>query len=101
MKNLTIPTASEMTLTAVCAALGDPVRMKIAQCLARSGEKNCSGFEVEHLSKSTLSHHIKTLRESGLIRPRIQGKEHFYSLRKEELDERFPGLVALLLAEES
>lgn len=101
MKNPTIPAASEMTLTAVCAALGDPVRMKIARCLARSGEKNCSGFEVDHLSKSTLSHHIKILRESGLIRPRIQGKEHFYSLRREELDERFPGLVALLLAEET
>ncbi|OWR31921.1 hypothetical protein CDO73_05450 [Saccharibacillus sp. O23] len=101
MKNLTIPAASEMTLTAVCAALGDPVRMKIARCLARSGEKNCSGFEVGHLSKSTLSHHIKILRESGLIQPRIQGKEHFYSLRKEELDRRFPGLVAMLLAEET
>ncbi|OWA35887.1 hypothetical protein B9G55_08345 [Saccharibacillus sp. O16] len=100
MKKLTLPAASDMTLTAVCAALGDPVRMKIAQCLAHSGEKNCSGFEVDHLSKSTLSHHIKILREAGLIQPRIQGKEHFYSLRTEELDQRFPGLIALLLAEE-
>ncbi|CAM4215248.1 putative HTH-type transcriptional regulator YczG [Saccharibacillus endophyticus] len=99
MKTLTLPSISEMDLTAVCAALGDPVRMKIVQCLARSGEKNCSGFEVEHISKSTLSHHIKILRESGLIQPRFQGKEHFYSLRKEDLDRRFPGMVEMLLNE--
>ncbi|MGQ8873372.1 ArsR/SmtB family transcription factor [Paenibacillus sp. TSA_86.1] len=97
MRTLTIPTASEMSLTTVCNALGDPIRMKIAHCLASSGEKNCSAFEVDHISKSTLSHHIKMLREAGIIQPRIEGKHHFYSLRKDELNERFPGLVAMIL----
>jgi DNA-binding transcriptional ArsR family regulator len=97
MRTLTIPTASEMSLTAVCNALGDPIRMKIAYCLASSGEKNCSAFEVDHISKSTLSHHIKILREAGIIQPRIDGKHHFYSLRKDELIARFPGLVAMIL----
>ncbi|MFE6074570.1 ArsR/SmtB family transcription factor [Paenibacillus sp. NPDC057886] len=97
MKTPTIPMASELNLTTVCNALGDPVRMKIAHCLASSGEKNCSAFEVDHISKSTLSHHIKILREAGLIRPRIDGKQHFYSLRKEDLSTRFPGLVELIL----
>ncbi|WP_413374138.1 ArsR/SmtB family transcription factor [Paenibacillus taichungensis] len=97
MKTPTIPMASELNLTKVCNALGDPVRMKIAHCLASSGEKNCSAFEVNHISKSTLSHHIKILREAGLIRPRIEGKQHFYSLRKEDLNSRFPGLVELIL----
>ena len=73
----TIPMASDMEFTTVCNALGDPVRMKIAHCLASSGEKNCSAFEVDHISKSTLSHHIKILREAGLIQPRIEGKQHF------------------------
>jgi len=97
MRTLPIPTASEMNLTRVCNALGDPIRMKIAHCLASSGEKNCSAFEVDHISKSTLSHHIKLLREAGIIQPRIEGKHHFYSLRKDDLNARFPGLVAMIL----
>ncbi|WP_413775812.1 ArsR/SmtB family transcription factor [Paenibacillus sp. LS1] len=97
MRTPTIPMASELKLTTVCNALGDPIRMKIAHCLASSGEKNCSAFEVDHISKSTLSHHIKILREAGVIQPRIEGKQHFYSLRKEELNARFPGLVDMIL----
>ncbi|WP_339180351.1 metalloregulator ArsR/SmtB family transcription factor [Paenibacillus sp. FSL R5-0701] len=97
MRTPTIPMASEFKLTTVCNALGDPIRMKIAHCLASSGEKNCSAFEVDHISKSTLSHHIKILREAGVIQPRIVGKQHFYSLRKEELNTRFPGLVEMIL----
>ncbi|MEK3778583.1 MULTISPECIES: ArsR/SmtB family transcription factor [Paenibacillus] len=97
MRTPTIPMASELKLTTVCNALGDPIRMKIAHCLASSGEKNCSAFEVDHISKSTLSHHIKILREAGVIQPRIEGKQHFYSLRKEELNVRFPGLVEMIL----
>ncbi|MEK4363365.1 metalloregulator ArsR/SmtB family transcription factor [Paenibacillus sp. FSL M8-0212] len=97
MRTPTIPMASELKLTTVCNALGDPIRMKIAHCLASSGEKNCSAFEVDHISKSTLSHHIKILREAGVIQPRIEGKQHFYSLRKEELNTRFPGLVDMIL----
>ncbi|WFR63997.1 transcriptional regulator [Paenibacillus amylolyticus] len=44
-----------------------------------------------------MSHHIKILREAGVIQPRIEGKQHFYSLRKEELNARFPGLVEMIL----
>ncbi|MGG0821483.1 metalloregulator ArsR/SmtB family transcription factor [Paenibacillus turicensis] len=97
MRTLPIPTTSEMSLTTVCNALGDPLRMKIAYCLASSGEMHCSAFEVDHISKSTLSHHVKLLREAGIIQPRIEGKHHFYSLRKDDLNTRFPGLVDLIL----
>lgn len=100
MKIQTLPTASEMSLTTVCSALGDPLRMKIAYCLASLGEIGCSSFEVDHISKSTLSHHIKMLREAGIIQPRMEGKHHFYSLRKDELNARFPGLVEMILQTE-
>jgi DNA-binding transcriptional ArsR family regulator len=86
-----------MSLTTVFNALSDPLRMNIAYCLASSGEKHCSAFEVDHISKSTLSHHVKMLREAGIIQPRIEGKHHFYSLRKDDLNTRFPGLVDLIL----
>ncbi|MMZ61439.1 Arsenical resistance operon repressor [compost metagenome] len=99
MKTPTIPDTSTLNLTTVFNALGDPIRMKIAHCLASSGEKNCSAFEVGHISKSTLSHHIKILREAGVIQPRIEGKQHYYSIRKEDLNHRFPAIVDLIIAE--
>lgn len=97
MRTLTIPTASEMSLTMVCNALGDPLRMKIAYCLASFDERDCSAFKLDHIPKSTLSHHIKILREAGIIQPRMEGKHHFYSLRKDDLDSRFPGLIDMIL----
>ncbi|WP_337099932.1 ArsR/SmtB family transcription factor [Paenibacillus sp. YIM B09110] len=99
MKMPKIPDVSEINLTTVFNALGDPIRMKIACCLAATGEKNCSAFEVGHIPKSTLSHHIKILREAGVIQPRIEGKQHIYFLRKEDLHARFPKLLDLILNE--
>ncbi|ANY70935.1 hypothetical protein BBD42_23210 [Paenibacillus sp. BIHB 4019] len=98
MRAMRVPEANEMKLTTVLHALSDPVRLKIVLCLARTGEKNCSSFEVEHLSKSTLSHHVKILREGGIIQPRIEGKQHYYSIRRDNLDLCFPGLLDSILA---
>lgn len=97
MKIINVPDKSEMKLTNVCHALGDPLRMKIVLCLARTGERNCSAFEADHVSKSTLSHHVKTLREAGVITPRIEGKQHFYSIRWDDMNKCFPGLLDALL----
>ena len=47
--------------------------------------------------KSTLSHHLKTLRESGLVRNEPNGRQRTITLRKEELEQRFPGLLATVL----
>lgn len=97
MRTVKLPEANEMKLTTVLHALSDPVRLKIVLCLAKAGEKNCSSFEVEHLSKSTLSHHVKILREAGIIQPRIEGKQHYYSVRRDNLDLCFPGLLDSIL----
>ena len=47
--------------------------------------------------KSSMSHHFKVLRDSGVIQTTVVGKEHYNSLRKEDLKARFPGLLETLL----
>jgi DNA-binding transcriptional ArsR family regulator len=47
--------------------------------------------------KSTFSHHLKTLREAGLIRNVPSGRQRTISLRRDELDTRFPGLLESVL----
>ncbi len=48
---------------------------------------------------STCSHHLKLLRETGVARTRASGTERFMSVRREDLDQRFPGLPASIEAD--
>ncbi|WP_226659172.1 ArsR/SmtB family transcription factor [Pseudalkalibacillus hwajinpoensis] len=94
MKTPYQPPIESVLFTKVLHALSEPNRVKIIRCLNESFENNCTAYSLElQLPKSTVSHHIKVLREAGLIKARIEGKEHIYSLRREEIDEKFPGLL--------
>ncbi len=100
MKLLYHPEPKQISLAGVLYALGDPVRLKIVQQLGVAGELTCNAFDCE-VAKSTLSHHFKVLRESGVIHSRKEGTQHVNSLRRQELDDLFPGLLdAVLLATE-
>jgi DNA-binding transcriptional ArsR family regulator len=93
------PAMDEVDLVDVLRALADPIRLKIVRVLA-DGEPHSKsaddwGFDVQ---KSTLSHHFKALRESGVTRTIVNGRTHAIQLRRAELDARFPGLVDALLA---
>jgi DNA-binding transcriptional ArsR family regulator len=90
------PTADEMTLAAVMAALSDPMRVAIVRELASRGESTCGTFELG-ISKATRSHHFKVLREAGLTHTRAEGTHRFVSLRR-DVDSRFPGLLDAVLA---
>ncbi|WP_028400356.1 ArsR/SmtB family transcription factor [Ectobacillus panaciterrae] len=95
------PPISEIKLTSVLHALSDPTRLRIAKCLTKTKEQHCASYLNLNVSKSTLSHHIKVLREAGVIQVRIEGTQHFYSLRTEDLEALFPGLMpSILQAEE-
>ncbi|MCY8039668.1 ArsR family transcriptional regulator [Bacillus paralicheniformis] len=85
-----------MSLSAVLYALSDQIRLQIIKNLAEAGEQSCSAVNVP-IPKSTLSHHFKVLRESGVIHTRIEGTQRFISLRQEDLDSRFPGLLQVVL----
>lgn len=96
MRTYKQPAVSELRLVTVLNAISDPIRLKIAVCLARTGEKNCSALEYD-IAKSTLSHHVKLLREAGVIALRIDGKQHYYSFRMDDLNSCFPGLVQMIM----
>ncbi|WP_206781197.1 ArsR/SmtB family transcription factor, partial [Escherichia coli] len=49
------------------------------------------------LAPSTISHHHRILRESGLIRSEKRGVAVVNSVRRDEIEARFPGLLAAIL----
>jgi DNA-binding transcriptional ArsR family regulator len=90
------PAIEAVPLVDVLQALGDPVRLEIVHCIHRDGEVCCGSLEVT-VSKSTLSHHLKVLRQAGITRTRRVGTQRFVSLRDDELHERFPALLATIV----
>ncbi len=90
------PAAAEIELAAVLHALSDPIRLKIVATLAPGGERTCSSIDLP-VVKSTCTHHFRVLREAGVIRQRQEGKTRLSSLRRAELEQRFPGLVDAVL----
>jgi DNA-binding transcriptional ArsR family regulator len=90
------PGRDELDLAAVLHALSDPVRLGIVADLAGDEERACGSFEVP-VSKSTCTHHFRVLREAGLIHQRQQGTMRLNSLRRDDLDARFPGLLGTIL----
>jgi hypothetical protein len=60
---------------------------------AVAGGVVCGGFDVP-VSMSTLSHHLKVLRESGLLRVTPDGSFRRHELRLDEVEARFPGVLS-------
>lgn len=91
------PERNEIRLEGVLHALSDPVRLRIARELAEAGgERSCGSFACT-VTKSTMTHHFKVLREAGVIRQRQEATLRLTSLRREDLDARFPGLLERIL----
>ncbi|MFC6882747.1 MULTISPECIES: ArsR/SmtB family transcription factor [Actinomadura] len=91
------PERDQILLENVLTALGNPLRLRIVRVLADAGERNCGTILGKEISKSTLTHHWRVLRDSGVIWQRPSGRENLLSLRREDLDARFPGLLNALL----
>ncbi|MEK4434080.1 MULTISPECIES: ArsR/SmtB family transcription factor [Paenibacillus] len=96
MKSLHHPDRKDFMLPAVLHALSDPIRLHMVAQMYRSGEQACKNFDVP-IANSTRSQHIRTLRESGIIYTRFEGTKRLLSLRTEDLNERFPGLIDSIL----
>ncbi|WP_406506323.1 ArsR/SmtB family transcription factor [Streptomyces sp. NBC_01602] len=97
MKNQHSPSTSEITLPRVLAALGDPTRPGIVRLLADGRERGWGQLQAP-VAKSTLSHHLKVLRDAGITQTRQEGTRCFVALRRDDLDARFPHLTAALLS---
>ena len=93
---LSHPAPEEIELAAVLHALSDPVRLRIVAGLALEDKRTCKSFDLP-VTKSTCTHHFRVLREAGVIRQRLEGTTRLNSLRREDLDARFPGLLDSVL----
>jgi DNA-binding transcriptional ArsR family regulator len=90
------PALEDIDLAAVLHALSDPMRLRIVVGLASEDKRTCKSFDLP-VTKSTCTHHFRVLREAGVIRQRLEGTTRLNSLRREDLDERFPGLLDSVL----
>lgn len=82
----------------VLHALSDPQRLSIVCRLAEDKTpRRCGAFDLE-VTKSTLTHHFRVLREAGVIEQLEEGTARLNSLRREDLDDRFPGLLDAVLS---
>jgi DNA-binding transcriptional ArsR family regulator len=104
MDDVVEPAAEDFQLPRILAALAEPSRLATVRYVARSGESCCSEVIQEaglSMTKSTFSHHLRILREAGVLTKRIQGTKGYTRLRKAELDQRFPGLIKAIVEAES
>lgn len=95
------PDVGDLELGEVLAALADPLRRFVVVDLAlhpAGFEQNCTAFGLP-VTKATRTHHFRTLRQAGLIRMRDHGNQVMTSLRREDLDHRFPGLLTAIIDE--
>jgi len=92
------PAVEDLDLVTVLGALGEPTRLAIVVELARCDELACGALLDGRIGKSTISHHLRALREAGVIATRAEGTSKYSRLRCADLDARFPGLLASVLA---
>jgi DNA-binding transcriptional ArsR family regulator len=80
----------------VMGALSDPIRVGLVRVLADGRERGWGALRAP-VAKSTLSHHLRVLRDAGVTRTRQEGTRCFVELRRRDLDTRFPGLLTAVL----
>ncbi|GAB3902794.1 metalloregulator ArsR/SmtB family transcription factor [Kibdelosporangium lantanae] len=91
------PTHERLDLTVVLHALSDPTRLAVVAQLDRVGEMSCGCLTVT-VAKSTLSQHLRVLREAGVTHTRPDGNQRWLSIRRDALDAQFPHLLDAVLA---
>lgn len=91
------PDKNEIELASVMHALSDPHRLEIVRRLSEDTEPRACGTFGFDISKSTMTHHFRTLREAGVIQQERRGTTKLTWLRRDDLDARFPGLLAAVL----
>jgi DNA-binding transcriptional ArsR family regulator len=93
------PSLDQISLPNVLSALGDDTRLAIVGILARNeGTSMTCGQFYDLGSKTSLSYHLAKLREAGVVRVEPSGTSRLISLRRADLDERFPGFIDSVIA---
>src|ERR1700722_6880036 len=93
------PSKDDISLAGILGALGDPMRLCIVKSMMKKdGCMSCSeAAPCPDMAKSTLSNHFRILREAGLIRTIKRGVENRNTLRADDINAKFPGLLKLVL----
>jgi DNA-binding transcriptional ArsR family regulator len=99
MRTLIHPAREDLSLPTILYALSDPLRLGIVMQLATvNAEISCTACYAEgSTAKSTISHHFRVLREAGITRATPRGRQLMITLRREDLEARFPGLLDPIL----
>jgi len=87
------PEAADISLDAILGALSDPIRRDVLRRIASEGALYCGDLSYD-VVKSTMSHHFRVLRESGLMHTEREGKHRRITRRDDAIEQRFPGLLA-------
>lgn len=100
MRQFLHPATEDIQLSALLAALSDTTRLQIVRALlcAESCKSCTEAAPYPDIAKSTLSNHFRVLREAGLIRTEQRGVEHRNSLRRADIEKRFPGLLTAIMS---
>jgi DNA-binding transcriptional ArsR family regulator len=99
MKTPQHPDRDRIALSDVLDALSDPTRRTMVRMLAECTEANCKSFEMLG-AKTNLTYHLTRLREAGVINVRPEGTMRFITLRLDDLEARFPGLMTAVIEAE-
>lgn len=97
MRQIKHPAIEQVELIEILYALADPTRMEIVVRLARAGRTLTCGELDLNRPKSSMSHHFKILRSAGLVETKVDGTEHMNSLRLEEIEQKYPGVLKAIL----
>lgn len=92
--DLWIPERGSISLPDIMKALGDPTRLRIVRALAEAGMDGRTCGTMTPASKQLLSHHIRVLREAGLVECWYEGRSKYARLRFDDLEAEFPGMLA-------
>ncbi|MGA4841306.1 ArsR/SmtB family transcription factor [Streptomyces sp. G45] len=94
------PERDQIRVDGVLTALGNPLRLSVVRLLDAGGDHNCTSVlnALGVTAKSTMTHHWRVLRENGVIWQRPSGRENLLTLRRDDLDARYPGLLDAILA---
>ena len=85
-----IDVTSADAMAPMLSALGDPVRLRIVSILLAAPEGSCCGCDLEKplgLTQPTISHHLRVLREAGLVTGEKRGRWVHYQVVPERLAE--------------
>ena len=97
-RSLPQPDREEIRVETVLQALGEPVRLQIVRALADNPQGVACGEIELPVTASTRAHHLRTLREAGVLSTHTDGTRRISTLRREDLDALYPGLLTGILS---